>query len=95
MLVVPEVWLESVLALLIMVMNRCANETPAHKRGRETLTFHCFSSFNSMLSFTIRVWMGTHIRYSNLSHTSPLKCPSSTVAKLEVQIFSRSSELFT
>jgi hypothetical protein len=82
-LVVPEVWLESVLVLLIMVLNRRAKETPVHTRGRETLTFsHCFSSFDSMLSFTIHVWMGTHVKHSNPSHKSPFKCPSSTVTKL-------------
>lgn len=41
-----------------------------------THTFnHCFSSFVSILSLTIRVWIGTQVRRSKPSQMSPLKLP--------------------
>ena len=36
---------------------------------------HCRSSLDNMTSLTIFVWMGTQVRRSKPSQTSPLNCP--------------------
>src|ERR1700730_18550670 len=41
------------------------------KCGRSRTLIHCFSSLESILSLTILVWIGTHVRRSKLSQTGP------------------------